>query len=110
MGSLVAGRASGYAQVTFAVTGTLLTMIFGVRFVVWYLANWSRFNGAQSDPLGSLQELWLEVRWALGGIAIFGIGWLWALGTSLNIVRESRKAAAPPHSPPPSNPGKTIVP
>ena|SRR5258708_2935268 len=96
MGSLVAGRVSGYAQVTLAVIGTVLTMIFGVRFIVWYLGNWSRFYGAQSDPLGSMQELWLELRWALAGIAIFGIGWLWALGTSLSIFRQARQAPMPP--------------
>src|SRR5216684_5746226 len=74
MGSLVAGRASGYAQAALAVIGTALTMIFGVHFIVWYLANWSRFYGSQSDPLGSLEELWLKLRWALAGIAIFAVG------------------------------------
>jgi hypothetical protein len=96
MGSLVAGRVSGYAQAALALAGMVLTMIFGVRFIVWYIANWSRLAGQQSDPLGTLGELWLELRWALAGFAIFAIGWLWALGTSWCIVREAKEAAAPP--------------
>ncbi len=96
MGSLVAGRVSGYAQAALALAGMVLTMIFGVRFIVWYIANWSRLVGQQSDPLGTLGELWLELRWALAGFAIFAIGWLWALATSWGIVREAKEATAPP--------------
>jgi hypothetical protein len=96
VGSLVAGRVSGYVQIALAVSGMVLTIVFGVRFIVWCLANWSRIYGPQSDPLGTLEELWLELRWALAGFAIFAIGWLWALGTSWGIVREAKEAAAPP--------------
>jgi hypothetical protein len=96
LGSLVAGRVSGYVQAAFALAGMALTMIFGVRFIIWYIANWSRLAGQQSDPLVALGELWLKLRWALAGFAIFAIGWLWALGTSWGIVREAQETTAPP--------------
>src|SRR5258708_33456343 len=105
MGSLVAGRVSGYFQAALAISGMALTLIFGVRFIVWYVANWSKFYGPQTDPLGAWLELWLELRWALAGFGIFGIGWLWALGTSLGIIQGSRKTAAPP---PIMAPGKPV--
>jgi len=94
-GSLLAGRISGYAQLILAVTGTILTSIFGVRFIIWYVANWSRLTNAQGDdPFGSLHEIWLAARWALLGMAVFGIGWFWALITGWEIVQTAKRDEA----------------
>jgi hypothetical protein len=98
-GSLVAGRVSGYVQLVLALGGMALTMLFGVRFIFWYVANWARFHGAESDPMNALGEMWVVLRWAVLGIGLFFIGWLWALGTSFQIVlsaRETESAAVPP--------------
>lgn len=112
-GSLVAGRVSGYAQLVLAVGGMALTLVFGARFIVWYIANWGRFHGATSDPLSALADLWHVLRWAVLGIGVFFVGWLWALMTSYGIVlsaRRSESASVPPRldrSPPHnSTPGK----
>ena len=98
-GSLLAGHASGYLQIALSLGGTALTMIFGARFVLWYLNNLARFQGAQSDPIDMMPELWAAVRWPLLGIGLFAFGWLWALSTGLYIVRTAQDtppAAMPP--------------
>ena len=96
-GSLLAGRRSGYGQLILTGCALLVTTVFGVRFLLWMLANWSRFYGAEADPdwLG----MWLRLRWALLGIGLFGLALLWALGTSLSILGAAQKAGrsnAPP--------------
>ena len=96
LGSLVAGRASGYGQVALGVLGLILTMVFGVRFITWYIQHWSTFFGSQSEPLETMPELWRVVRLPLLGIAIFVFGLLWALATGLDIVREAKSNSVPP--------------
>ena len=98
-GSLAAGRRIGYLQVALTIVGMALTMIFGVRFVLWTLENWSRLHDPAADQVSALGEMWLAVRWALLGISIFGLGWLWALATSFAIVHsaaETAPSATPP--------------
>ncbi|HWI58691.1 MAG TPA: hypothetical protein VNZ22_15810 [Bacillota bacterium] len=98
-GSLMAGRSSGYVQALLALAGMVLTLVFGLRFVLWFFANYARFHDAQADPLANFEQLWLAVRWALLGILIFILGWCWALITSLQIVAAAKKAEqvqAPP--------------
>ena len=98
-GSLVAGRVSGYAQVALAIGGMTLTMIFGVRFIWWYVANWGRFHGGDADTMAALSEMWPFLKWPLLGFGMFAFGWLWALATSLQIVSSARadqSAAVPP--------------
>ena len=98
-GSLIAGRAVGYAQAAFTVVGFGLTLFFGLKFIVWYLANWATINGPQADPMETLTSIWRAVRWALLGIGLFAIAWLWALATNAAILRQARKtgeAAKPP--------------
>ena len=90
MGSLVAGYASGYAQALLAVGGMILSIVFGLRFVVWYFDNWSRLYHSQADPTEALGDMWRAIRWALLGIGIFLVGWLWAMGTSLTILRRAK--------------------
>ncbi len=98
-GSLVAGRRSGYPQLALAGLGLVLSMIFGLRFIFWFFANWSRLHQPSTDPFAALGEMWLVLRWALLGLGVFLVSWLWALGTSfriLNSVTGSEKSNAPP--------------
>ena len=95
----MAGRVSGYAQLTLAVGGMVLTLLFGARFILWYVANWDRFHSTEADPMDALKAMWLALRWAALGIGLFAIGWLWALATSFHIVHSAGKAesaAVPP--------------
>ncbi len=95
LGSLAAGRISGYPQVALAFAGMGLTMGFTARFFAWYLVNSARFSNDQGDPVANLVELWIQVRWPLLGMAVFAAGWLWALVTSLQILHASRRTEPP---------------
>ena len=90
-GSLVAGYVSGYAQAALAVGGMIVSLVFGARFIMWYIANWSRFHELDADPGAALGEMWQFLKWPLVGFGMFAVGWLWALATSLQIVSSARK-------------------
>jgi len=94
-GSLVAGRISGYVQLLLAIVGTIVTVLFGVRSLIWMLSNWSRLHDPASDPFAAYAEMWSVLRWAFLGIAIFAWGWLWALASSYGIVRSAKNDAPP---------------
>ena len=98
-GSLLAGRVSGYAQLTLAVAVLTLTLIFGVRFVACWLGNWSHLRDPNADPVAVLVEMWRALRWPLLSFATFALGWLWALASSLLIVHAAR-TDQPPSAPP----------
>ena len=101
LGSLVAGRLCGYAQAALALGGMGLTLAFGVRFLLWFANNWARIHDPEADPLAVLRDMWVAgcLRWAVLGIALFALGWLWALATSLALLRAARtgqSSRAPP--------------
>jgi hypothetical protein len=96
-GSLMAGRKSGYPQVLLGMGGMVLTVIFGVRALLWMLANWSRMHDPAVDQFEVMSQMWQVLRWAFLGMAIFGLGWLWALVSSYGIVQSAKNdAPAPP--------------
>jgi hypothetical protein len=68
-------------------------LFFGARFVVWYLNHWSQFQALEADPVDLLTHMWFQVRWALLGMALFGVTWCWALLTSLSIVSQAGRAS-----------------
>ena len=90
LGSLMAGRISGYLQLVVALAGMVFTVISGTRFALWYLANWSQLQNPDSDPLATLSELWKRLRLPVLGIGIFCAALLWGLITSLAVLRESQ--------------------
>lgn len=95
-GSLMAGRISGYAQVLLAIGGMAVTIIFGLRALLWMLSNWSRLHDPAGDPFEAFSEMWAVLRWAFLGIGIFALGWLWALGTSWGIIGSTKNDAPTP--------------
>jgi hypothetical protein len=100
-GTIVAGRRTGYLQGALALAGMGLTTVYGVRFITWYFANRERLQQDGTDPFGVAGEIWVAVRWALLGMALFAVGWLWALGSSLAALREARRAESASPSPKP---------
>jgi hypothetical protein len=97
-GSLLAGRATGYPQLALTVAGFAMTTIFGIRFILWYLANYHQIQQSD-DPGATLEALWLACRWPFLGIALFACAWFWALSTSLIILagaRQDNPPAVPP--------------
>jgi hypothetical protein len=97
-GSLAAGRLSGYPQVALTVGGMALTMLFGIPFITWFIAHRSQFYGGD-DPYQNLQEMWLRLRWAALGIALFAISLVWALATSWEILQAAKQAERPSDPP-----------
>ena len=91
-GTLVAGRVSGYVQLFLALGGTVMSTLFGLPFFVWAVANWTRFYGGEADPLTALKEKWGLFRWALVGLGIFGVSWLWGVGTGLQLLASAKNA------------------
>ena len=91
LGTLVAGRRDGYAQLAVYLTAFALTSVFGLRFFVWYFNNHGRLLLLQENPPTYLREIWLHLRWALLGIALFAFSWVWALITSLFLLRAAKR-------------------
>jgi hypothetical protein len=104
-GTLLAGRAIGYAQLAVMLLSLLLTTVFGVHFIIWSFENWQKLQ-AQFDPVQYLTDVWLAVRWALAGIGLFGLGWLWGLGSSVVILCQARQ---PPSIPPRPAPESQVI-
>lgn len=95
-GSLMAGRKSGYPQALLGIGGMVLTVIFGLRGLLWMLANWSRMRDPAIDQIAVMSDMWSVLRWAFLGMAIFGLGLLWALITSYGIVRSAKNDSPVP--------------
>jgi len=92
-GSLMGRRVAGYFQAPLCALGLILTLTFGVKFMAWYFSNYARLNQEQVDPFAVLGEMWIQVRWALLGMALFAVSWLWALATSISLVRRAKAQA-----------------
>ena len=98
-GSLLGGRKIGYPQVVLTLAGFLLTTVFGIKFVIWGVQHWSELRNPEGDPIETLTALWAACRWALLGMLLFGVAWVWALLTSCGImrrVRQNPESATPP--------------
>jgi hypothetical protein len=102
LGSLVGGRKVGVLQIALYLSGFVITICFGLRFVYWSLAHWSEYHGpnADTDPLKTLHDLWQHARWPFLGVAMCGLAWFWAMATSRSLFAESKSknAAGPDHS------------
>ena len=94
LGSLVAGRKTGYAQAFFALSGLVLSAVFAT----WFFKTWFglQVKPATWEELKGLLSSWTFHLWLGGlGVSLFLIGWLWALCSSIGILSES--TAAPAH-------------
>jgi hypothetical protein len=74
LGSLVAGRRSGWAQAALALCGFALTL----SWLSLVLADWRHGGRPESLP---------RVPLLLAGLGLFGAGWLWALHTAWSALR-----------------------
>lgn len=80
LGSLAARRKVGYAQAGLALTGFGLTTWWLVRTLLDWFAS------------GELKaEFNATLLIGLAGVLVFGVAWLWALATSLQLHREARQ-------------------
>ena len=90
LGSLAAGRWTGYGQMALSVAGLALTAAYGVRFISWFAAHWGELQQLQGEPDGYFHEIWAHLRLPLLGMAVFLAGWLWALASSVSIMVEAK--------------------
>jgi hypothetical protein len=96
LGSLMAGKWIGYAQALMTLAGLGLSMVFGTRFAIWFVKNWSQLQAPSPDPLEMLRDMWLAARWALLGIALFASAWIWGLLSGLLLMAAAKKAVQHP--------------
>lgn len=83
LGSLFARRfVAGAGQLTLAVTGFLL-------FCAWFFDVMRQYYGMITDEADPHFHHWL----ALAGIGVFALAWLWALVTSISLLREAKRNA-----------------
>ena len=79
LGSLTGGRSVGYAQGTLALIGFGLSLYWLIKTLLVWMAE------------GQLPvEINRSLLVGLAGIAVYGSAWLWALGTSLGLLREAK--------------------
>src|SRR5512140_789130 len=98
-GSLAAGYRRGYFQAALGLGGLALTSVFAAKFFLWYLTHSAELQADPSDPMAGLHALWMAARWPLSGVAVFAVGWGWALLTSLGILyraKASETGGVPP--------------
>jgi uncharacterized membrane protein len=81
-----------------SIIGLCLTSGAAVPFMNWYLKNLDRLQPASPDEaLQCLQELWIHSRWMFASLAVALLALVWALVTSVQIIRSTSKpGAAPP--------------
>ncbi len=80
LGTVAGGHKIGYAQAALAVVG------FGMS--LWWMGGVVRdwmASGEFPEGLGH----WLLV--GLGGVGVYGVAWLWALGSSLGLLAEAKR-------------------
>ena len=84
LGSVLAGRyLSGAGQLLLAITGFSL-------FVLWFVAIMRQFYGQIQGDVEIKPVGWI----GLAGLAVFAAAWLWALATSISIMRELKRINA----------------
>ena len=94
LGSLVAGRKVGVLQMILYLSGFVITMVSGIRFVEWSLAHWSEYHGPDADPITALVAMWQHVRWPFLGVAMCVLAWLWSFITSRSLLAETKAKSA----------------
>src|SRR3954470_3382853 len=83
MGTVIAGRRSGYVQGAVMLAGFFLTM----GFMVSYFANLFSFIAHSEGSRPDFLELCRPYAWAgLSGLALCLIAWCWAMVSSLVIL------------------------
>jgi hypothetical protein len=84
LGTVAGGRKIGYAQAACALLGLALSLLGLIA-----VARLRIKPGHLPEGFGS------ALLTALAGLGVFGGAWLWALGSSLSLLRQARRNALP---------------
>ena len=80
LGTMMARRREGLAQLALSVAGGVLLTWWLVAFAI------AELRTMELPPPGGP-----ALNLALAGLGLFGIGWVWALASSLAVLREQRR-------------------
>jgi hypothetical protein len=96
LGSLAGGHKVGLWQLGLYLSGFAITLVFGLRFMLWALAHWSEFHtlDPRMDPLQPLRDLFLQARWPVLGIVLAAVSWCWSMQTSRKLLAEEKAKGA----------------
>ena len=89
----MAKRPIGFAQMFVMLGG------FGVflGYFMWFFVGLLRAAGDYTADLAAFQRLaWSKAWIAAAGLGLCGLAWLWALASSISILREARVSRPPP--------------
>ena len=80
---------SGLGQLLLSITGFLLVL-------VWFALTLKEAYSLMyhDEPARSY------ARFAVAGVSVFAVAWVWALFTSLNVMREAKRQESIPEIPP----------
>ena len=96
LGTIMARRRWGYAQAAL----TLLGFAIFMGFMVWFMARLLQVAGDMSGDLEQFRALaWSRTWVAAAGLGLCLVSWVWALFSSLAILRAAREAIRPPPVP-----------
>src|SRR6185503_9296138 len=91
LGTLMMGRRVGYAQATIMLAGFCLSM----GFLLWYLVCAGRYAVNPDWEEAKFFSLYRPYKWALyWGLGLCAAAWIWALFSSIAMVRAARASEA----------------
>jgi hypothetical protein len=91
LGTLMMGRRVGYVQATIMLAGFCLTM----GFLLWYLVCVGRYAAHPNWEEAKFTSLYRPYKWSLyWGLGFCAAAWVWALFSSIAMVRAARAAEA----------------
>ena len=92
LGTLMMGRRVGYAQAAIMLAGFFLTM----AFLLWYLVCAARHAFNPNWDEAKFTSIYRPYIWSLyWGLGLCAVAWLWALFSSIAMVRKARTEAKP---------------
>ena len=90
LGTIMMGRRVGYVQATIMLAGFFLTM----GFLLWYLFCAARYATHPAWTEADFVSCYRGYRWSLYlGLGLCAVAWIWALFSSIDILRQARSSA-----------------
>lgn len=92
LGTIMMGRRVGYLQATIMVVGFVMVTGFLVWYIVCAVCYASNPTWSEADFTGRYRPYKWTLTW---GLTLSAIAWVWALVSSLQILRAQARSAEP---------------